>query len=500
MTEALRFEDVGKTYGRVQALRGVSLTVRAGAVTAVMGENGAGKSTLMKIAAGLVAPDRGTVRLPSGAAMEHGPGQAIAQGISLVPQELTLCDNLTVAENVLLGEFPVKTGVLDRAEMRQRAGARLEALARPHLRLDRPVERLTVAERTFVQIARALKPSTSVLILDEPTAPMAEEETRDLFDVVRGLTRNGIAVLYISHRMDEVFALADRLVVLRDGLKVLDADTAAIDRGDAIEAMVGGRDLSAGERTSTPGRVVLQVDGLRSRKLHDVSMSVHAGEIVGVYGIAGSGREDLGSALVGADPRALGTVSVEGRTLRPGRIRESIAAGVGYVPPERRSQGLLMEGSVRANMSLATLPKVTKRGFLDRRRERAQTTGLVQRLRIKAADVDAPVGNLSGGNQQKVLLARALAATDRLLVLEEPTRGVDIATKAEIYRFLDELSEQGVAVVVIGSDLEEIALVAHRVVVIGSGTVAADLVRPSQAEIARAANPENPAHRERNET
>lgn len=486
---AISLSEVTVQFGQAYALDGVGFSVERGEIVSLMGENGAGKSTLMRVAAGLQKPSSGHLSVDGVERKIASVDESRAAGIRLVPQELTLASDLSIAENISLGVLPNARGVVDKAEMRRIAQERMERLGLQHVDVDMLVEHAPVVVKTFVQIARALSDGAKVLILDEPTAPMSDPEVETFLSVVMQIAASGIAVLYVSHRLDEVFRISDRVIVLRDGKLILDSPLAAVQRIDVIQAMVGGRDLSVTEnRAVIDEPVVLGVRDLTTTEVDAVSFDVHAGEIAALYGIAGSGREYVGAAIIGADPHATGEVAVDGTVLAPRSITASIAAGVGYLAPERRALGLLFESSIRDNLTLTTLRKFSRWGVISAARERAIAERWRAKLKIMAPSIATVIGTLSGGNQQKVLIARALESSNRVLILEEPTRGVDIATKAEIYRLLAELAQSGLGILVISSDLEEVSLVASRVLVIRRGRLVADALAPEQSTIAAVAN------------
>jgi ABC-type sugar transport system ATPase subunit len=482
----LALEAVGLTkhYGAVAALDNVSLRVRAGEVVAVCGENGAGKSTLMKVISGLIEPDSGSLRICEQNAPPEPPARRAERGIALVPQELTLCPDLTVAENVSLGKLPTRGPFISWRTVRAEARARLQSLGLADLDVKAQVGGLSVAEMAFVQIARALQPDSMVLIVDEPTAPLSARESQALLTLLRQVAARGVAILFVTHRLDEVLEVCDRAVVLRDGRLVAEIDGADLTRNALVAAMVGDADLSVPEAPARSGEPLLQATGLTGGTIADVSLHVCAGEIVGVYGLLGSGRDELGGLLVGATARDDGEVSVGGTPLPRGNVRAAIKAGVGYVPAERRASGLALDQSIKDNLTLGVVEQLARRGWRDRAAERQAAQEWVTTLDIAAPSVDAPVASLSGGGQQKVLIARWLAAGSRCLVLDEPTRGVDVATKASIYRLLAEQAGTGTAVLVISSDLEEVMTVATRVLVIRDGRIIADVADPQQSQVA----------------
>ncbi len=432
LTPLLDIVDVHKAYGGVQALGGVSVKVHEGEVLAVVGENGAGKSTLVGIAAGRVVPDQGSISVHGHQLLSHGPAEAMRAGIRLVPQELLICPDMSVLDNVLLGERPTRLGIfLDRPAARREVQRRLDRLGVEGFDLDTPVGDLSVVLRTFVQIARGLSPGAKVMLIDEPTAPMDDAEVLQFLSVLRALTRDGIGIIYISHRLKEIFQLANRIDVLRDGRLVAELSGDEMTYQRVISAMVGGKSLKERAAVETPdGPVRLSVDDLAAKGIRDVSFQLRGGEILVVYGISGSGREVLGPAIVGAIPRK-GSVEIDGRKAAAS-VADSVTKGLGYMPPERRTQGLDLDASVAANMTTAVLKALSRWGFLTTARLRTVADEWIRRLAIRTSSSDASVFSLSGGSQQKVLLARWLAAGVEILVLEEPTRGVDVGTKAEI--------------------------------------------------------------------
>jgi rhamnose transport system ATP-binding protein len=479
--------DVFKAYGGVQALAGVSVRVDEGEVLAVVGENGAGKSTLVGVAAGRVVPDAGRISVQGEPLLSHGPAEAMKAGIRLVPQELLICPDMSVLDNVLLGQRPTRFGVfLDRGAARREVSRRLGRLGVGDIELDTPVGELSVVQRTFVQIARGLSPGARVMLIDEPTAPMADVEVLQFLSVLRALTHEGLGIVYISHRLKEIFQLANRINVLRDGRLVAELSGDEMTYSRVISAMVGGKSLK--ERGSTEveeGKVRLKVENLDAKGIRDISLDLRAGQIKVVYGISGSGREVLGRAIVGAIPRK-GMVEIDGQRANVS-VADSVSKGLGYMPPERRTQGLDLNASVAANMTTAVLRSLSRFGFLTSAKLRSVANEWIERLAIRTPSSEASVFSLSGGSQQKVLLARWLAAGVEVLVLEEPTRGVDVGTKAEIYRLLDELASRGSAVLVITSDIEEAALLGRTALVMHHGELAAHLEHPTEEALASAA-------------
>lgn len=481
--EAIR---IAKRYGGIQALDGVSLRVLPGQIVALLGENGAGKSTLMKIVTGLERPDAGELAVDGARVQLSGVVDAHRQGIGLVPQELTLCDDLTVAENVELGNMVSRHGVLDRRATEAAARKKLAFLG-ADLDGSKLVGDLTLAERAFVQIGRALASGTRVIVLDEPTAALSGDEAGQVVAAVKSLAANGVGVIYISHRLEEVYDLADEIVVMRDGRVVRSFEGPDFDRRAVVSAMVGAHPSEAGRRQQSDGAVVLRATGLGGRSLADFSVEVRAGEIVAVYGVLGSGREEVAGCIVGANGFARGAVTVGSRRLRlAAGVRDAKAAGMGYVPAERRSQGLILDQSVEFNTTLAMLPRLTRVLSFDRAGAARLTADLCHELNIKGTPASI-VGTLSGGNQQKVLVARWLATGVSVLILDEPTRGVDVGAKAEMYRTIRDQAAKGTAILVCSSDVEEVCTIADRVIVLRDGRVAAEIFEPKEVDVAVAA-------------
>jgi ABC-type sugar transport system ATPase subunit len=450
-------------FGGVAALSGVDLTLSAGSVHALCGENGAGKSTLMKVLAGSVTPDEGSVAIDGQPVTFGSPRDALAAGIRMVHQELSLVPALSVTENVLLGaESPRKT-------MRQRA---LAALARIGSGIDPDVrvETLSLADQQMVEIAKALaSANTRVLILDEPTAILSPRECDALFACIKQLTSSGLAVLYCTHRLEEVARIADTVTVLRDGRLIASGPVAEMPRDVIVRHMVG-RDVARAARThNSPGAIALAVRDLSSGFVREVSFEVRYGEIVGFVGLVGAGRTELVRAIIGAGPIDGGAMMLEGRPFRARRPADAIRHGFGFVPEDRKGAGLIMHERVRVNTTLARLTSFARWTIVDRRREQQVTRDWIDRLHIKAQSTEMPVDRLSGGNQQKVVLTRWLLGDLKVLIVDEPTRGVDVGARAEIYRILIELAQSGAAVIVVTSDLPEAAELCDRLLVMREG-------------------------------
>jgi ribose transport system ATP-binding protein len=486
----LQAAAIRKQFPGVLALDGVSLTLAAGEVLAVVGENGAGKSTLMKIVAGVYRPDAGELRLDGNPIHFRGPADAIHAGINLIHQELNLAENLSVADNLFLGREATVGGglrVLDRRSMAARAAELLRRVGLPASHAARRVESLPPGEKQLVEIARALGAGVRVLIMDEPTSSLTQQETERLYGVIDGLRAAGVSVLYISHRLAEVKRCADRVVVLRDGRNAGELAKDQISHDGMVRLMVG-RDLKQfyprALRQGLGGVAVLAVRGLRYRggPADGVSFEVRAGEILGMAGLVGAGRTELSEAVFGVRPIVSGTVFLDGSPIRVAHPADAIAAGILLVPEDRRLHGLVVAEGVGFNLSLPNLDRIGSFFGVKARTETALHRRMIERLRIKTPSPRQPVALLSGGNQQKVVYGKWLARTPRLLILDEPTRGVDVGAKAEIYALIDELAGQGVAVWMITSDMEELLGMSDRVLVMHEGRLAGELAREQLAE------------------
>ena len=487
----LRLRGVQKRYGGVRALRGVDFDVLAGEVHALVGENGAGKSTLIKIVSGAEVADEGTVEI-DGTPLTGGSTQAAMEaGIATVYQEPHLFGELTVAENVFLGRELRVNGRVDWSRQRTRVGELLTQIGLDPAIGDVRVADLPVAEQQLVSIAKAFAHSAKVLILDEPSAILTDREIEVLFGVVRNLREAGVGIIYISHRLDELSQISDRVTVLRDGEVVASRPTSELTVRQVAELMVGHELGSAtADRPAPTGEPVLAVSGLgRSGAFTGLDLTVRPAEVVALYGLIGSGTDAIARALYGVAPADSGTVRVDGREVRLHSPQDAAAAGIAMLPGNRKQQGVFANKSIAFNISSAHLRHLAKFGFwFDRRRERSIAEDFLRRIAIKAPDVGTAVGALSGGNQQKVVLARQLVRAPRVLVLEEPTQGVDVGAKEEIHRLVLELADGGSAVLVISTDLPEVLQLADRVLVVRKGAVVREFERGAgQAEVLAAA-------------
>jgi rhamnose transport system ATP-binding protein len=476
----LAAQSVTKAYAGVQALRHVSFDLRPGEVHALVGENGAGKSTLIKIMTGAVHADSGALSV-SGQRVSHmTPALARSLGIAAIYQQPALFPDLSVAENIALALE--QGGRWSRIDWPRRRRHAVDLLRRVGAAIDpdRSCDSLSMPEQQIVEIAKAIGAEAKVVIMDEPTAALTDREVDSLFAVIARLRDHGAGVVYISHRLEEVFTLADRITVLRDGETIATRPRSAFTRQSLIAMMIG-RELSTvfPKRTVPLGDVALDVRRLRNRAagLRDVSFAVRRGEILGVAGLVGSGRTQLAETLFGLTPKDDGEIRRDGRVVAIDSPAAAIAAGIAYVPEDRRQHGVVLDMSVASNASLASLPRVSKHGLIDRGAERSAAREHVARLRIKTASVDSEVGTLSGGNQQKVALARWLSASPAVLILDEPTQGVDVGSKAEIHELMQQLAERGLAIVMISSELPEILGMSDRVAVMHAGAIRAILNR-----------------------
>ena len=485
----LSLSAAAKTFGPVVALADGEIQILPGEIHALVGENGAGKSTLVKILAGVYHPDAGTFLVEGKPVQFRSVADSKAVGISVIYQEPTLFPDLTVAENIFMGRQPHgRARLIDRGAMRAAARELFSMLGVP-IDPDRVAEGLSIADQQIIEIAKAISLQARVLIMDEPTAALSGVEVERLFTVTRNLRDAGSGILFISHRFDEVFSLCDRITVMRDGRYIATHRTADVTVDKVVKDMVG-RDIDqlCPKVVAELGKPVLEVAGLsRAGVFNDVSFTVRAGEIVALAGLVGAGRTEVARAVFGVDPYDAGTVVVNGRALRPNSPNAAMGAGVGLVPEDRRKQGLVMQLSVARNATLTLRHVLARMGLISGRKERALAADWTQRLHVKAGSLDHEVLTLSGGNQQKVVLAKWLATHPTLLIVDEPTRGIDVGTKSEVHRLLSDLAGQGIAILMISSELPEVLGMADRVLVMHEGRITANL---SRAE----ATPENVMH------
>lgn len=474
----LSLRTVHKRYGATHALRGVDLDLRAGEVLALVGENGAGKSTLVKMLTGVVPVDEGVITL-NGVAQRFANAQASqAAGILAVHQETVMFEELSVAENIYVGRHLMRGPFIDWSAMNTQAQAVLGQIG-ARFKAKTLVKDLSLAERHLVEIARALSQKATVVILDEPTAALSQAEIRDFYGIVRQLRDQGVGVIFITHKFDEIFAVADRYVVLRDGAAVGSGSIADVTEQALVKLMAGRSiDQIYPPIVSTPGEVVMTVKNLsHPTEFNNVSFELRRGEILGFYGLVGSGRSEAMLAIMGLNPAAQGEFVVCGQTLHARRPGDAIAAGIAYVPEERQRQGGILGFSVEHNISLAGLSRFARGVWLSKVRESALCQRMIERLRIKTHSPDTLLSGLSGGNQQKVVIAKWLGLDPRIVILDEPTKGIDVGAKQAVYQLIAEMVEQGLAVILVSSELPEVMHLAHRTIVMRRGVQVAEFAR-----------------------
>ncbi len=477
MTPLVQIENLTKTFGGVQALRGVSFDILPGEIHALVGENGAGKSTLIKCLGGAHAPTNGRI-LVEGKPLLPGVPASEAAGIGVIHQESTAFGDLGAEDNIFVGREPRRAGglLINRAQMRNETRALLSQLGE-NFDTRQPVGELSVARRQMVGFARALLQKSKLLVLDEPTASLSQRECQALFTTLRKLQSEGVALLYVSHRLDEIFALADRVTVFRDGAHVATKNIKEVDKAELIRLMVGRDVTEEYQSRAGSGEPVLQVNNLHGGGFHNINFQVRAGEIVGLAGLVGAGRSEVARAIFGVDDYQIGTVKIGGENLPKNNVRVAAERGVALVPEDRQHQGLVLPMSVGENISLAVLKNLSNAAGRDRAKEKALIQKLMADLAVKAAGPNIAAQSLSGGNQQKLVLGKWLATEPKLLILDEPTRGVDVGARAEVYRLIRELASGGLATLVISSDLPEVLALCDRILVMREGEISGELLR-----------------------
>ncbi|QKJ87654.1 ribose transport system ATP-binding protein [Paramixta manurensis] len=476
-TPILEMKDISRRFGQFYALKEVNLTVYPGEVHALMGENGAGKSTLMKILAGAYSASSGEILIDGQPKAIKGPKDALAAGITLIYQEINLAPNLTVAENIFLGSEIQRGGLVKRRQMAQEAQQVINRLGAQFKSTDL-VMKLSIAEQQQVEIARALHRNSRILVMDEPTAALSSRETEQLFALIKRLRSEGMAIIYISHRMAEVYELSDRVSVLRDGQYVGSLTRDNLNANELVRMMVGRplSDLFNKDNTIDTGAARLTVTDLTDGgKVHPCSLTVHAGEIVGLAGLVGAGRSELAQLIFGVHKASGGTVAIDSQTVTINSPRDAIAQGIGFLTENRKEQGLFLELAAHENIVMATIERDANYGLLNRRKGQKISGEAIQSLNIRVPHAQVRAGGLSGGNQQKLLISRWVAIGPRILLLDEPTRGVDVGAKSEIYRMMNQMARQGVAILMISSELPEVVGMSDRVYVMREGGIAGEL-------------------------
>lgn len=480
MSSTLEFKGITKSFPGVLALNQVSFTARGGEVTALVGENGAGKSTLLKILNGDYQPDGGDYLIDGKACHFKTPQEAIAAGVSVIYQERQIIPYLSVAENLFMEEIPKgKFGLIDYKTLNTRAQQIIDEFKLPIHATDK-VRNLSVAYQQMVEIMKSYRRNPKIIAFDEPSAALSDAEIETLFQIIEKLKEKGIVILYVSHRMKEIFQITNQVVILKDGQFVEQAATADITETEIVKKMVG-RDLGDIfknlDRNDKIGPVVLEADHLVADNVREVSFKLRAGEVLGFAGLVGAGRTETMRLIFGADPRKGGRILIDGKEARISQPEDAIALGIGLCPEDRKDQGIVAGRSVANNMTMAILKTLSPRGFFDFQKEREIAEHGVEELKIKTPSIEKPIGELSGGNQQKVILARWLASDPKVLILDEPTKGIDVGSKSEIYQIICNLAKQGLGVIVVSSELPEVMGVCDRIIVMCQGRVTGELKR-----------------------
>lgn len=475
----IKMKDIYKAFGQNQVLSGVTFELQEGEVHALMGENGAGKSTLMNLLTGLHRLDSGTIEIDGKEMYFSDPKKAEQNGIAFIHQELNIWPEMTVLENLFIGrELSSKLGFLNNKKMKALAKEQLERLG-VSISLEKEAGDCSVGQQQMIEIAKALMTDAKVIIMDEPTAALTEREIEKLFGVIRALKKNGVSIVYISHRMEEIFTICDRITVMRDGKTVDTKRIPDTDFHEVVKKMVG-RELTERypERQPNPGRVVLEVKQASKKGVfQNISFTVRSGEIVGISGLMGAGRTELMRAVFGLDPLDSGDIFIEGKKATLKKPSDAVQKGIGFITENRKDEGLVLDTSIRENIALPYLASFSPKGWIDKKSEQEFVDLLIKRLTIKTESPETHARNLSGGNQQKVVIAKWIGIGPKVLILDEPTRGVDVGAKREIYQLMNELTDRGVAIVMVSSELPEILGMSDRVLVIHEGTLSGELSR-----------------------
>jgi ABC-type sugar transport system ATPase subunit len=480
----VRFDGITKRFPGVVALDRVSFEIAAGSCHALCGENGAGKSTLGKLLAGIHTPDEGRVIIGGEPVRFTSPTDALKSGVAMVHQELSFCENLSVAENLCLASLPATRGFVSRREMRRRAEAMLAPID-VVLDVTRAVGSLTIGQQQMIQIASAIGQGARLIVFDEPTSSLSQHEAERLYSIIGRLRERGVTCIYVSHRLEEIFLLCDTVTVLRDGRHVATRPVAEIDRAALVEMMIGRRleEYFPSHARTAPGEELLRVARLSSPAgFRDVSFTLRAGEVLGFARLVGAGRSEVASAVFGLDRHSTGDVWVRGKPAAASSASQAIALGIGLVPEDRKRQGLVLSMDVLNNATLSILPRLARLGFITRNGERQVAQRYFERLRVKTPRLDTLVAALSGGNQQKIVLTKWLAARCPILILDEPTRGVDVGAKAEIHALIDELAAAGNGIILISSEMPEVLNLSTRIIVFRAGRVVGELSRAEASQ------------------
>jgi len=482
-TPRLAFENISKVFPGVKALSDVSFDVAPGEIHALLGENGAGKSTLLRILSGVFRPTEGEIRVDGVAHHFKRPESARHAGIAMIHQELQQVPHLTVAQNMFLGHSLTRFGgiVVNRREQERRAAEAL-AMIDPSINPAAPISTLKVAQRQVVEIARALLDKAKIIAMDEPTSSLTPSEFDRLAEIIERLAASGVSIIYVSHKMDEVFRVCQRATVMRDGKVVGMVDLKKTAPAEVIAMMVGRELLAEEHHSHVTTTVSVEVRNLNSPRVRDISFDLHSGEVLGVAGLVGSGRTELLRALSGADKVTSGTVKVDGKLLTLSNPRAAIAAGIGLLPEERKREGIIPGRSVTINMALPSMSRFSKGGIINHRKLKRTAEDLLKRVNLRPFQLDRQIRLFSGGNQQKAIIARWLAAGSRILLFDEPTRGIDVGAKSEIYHLIEALAAEGHSVIVVSSELPEVMRVSDRVLVMRNGTIVAELSRDKLSE------------------